>query len=226
MLAPIHRLTKDRIQWLSQHRCEAHRHSYLTHYACYMKEAAGKPERVGHYDIEASNLDADFGIMLSWAIMDNASGKIYSDTLRPEDIRKARAGDEDRRLLTTFIAAAAKFDRLVGFYSSCFDSPFLRTRALSMGLDYFPDRSVKHTDLYFQMRGKLKMSSKRLENMCRVILGKTDKTRIENRFWRGGARGDRKSLAYILDHNIKDVKDLRKLYQRVLPYMKLNAGVL
>jgi len=175
-------------------------------------------ERLGFLDIEASNLDADFGIILSYCILDADSRKIYENTIHPDDIAKARAGDEDKMLVTQLIQDMGRFTRLVGYYSSRFDIPYIRARALMTGVPFPEYGSLMHVDLYYVIRNRFKLSSRRLENACRTLLGKTEKTRIENRFWRGGVRGDKESLAYILDHNRKDVLDLEKLYNKVIRF--------
>lgn len=105
-----------------------------------------------------------------------------------------------------------------GSHNTGFDLPFLRARAIVCKVDFPVYGSIKHTDLYYIIRNKIKISSRRLENACRVLLGHTQKTRIENAYWRGAVRGDKKSLDYVLDHNRKDVLDLEKLYEKVIAF--------
>ena len=142
MVAPVHRLKKDTIVWLGSHYCE-HGHTFLQHFACYK----GHEERIGFFDIETSNLVADFGIMLSYAILDGKTNTVLSSVLTPHDIKTANFGDEDRRLVSACITDLAKFDRIVTYYGSRFDVPFLRARALSTGLDFPNYGTLKHTDL-------------------------------------------------------------------------------
>jgi uncharacterized protein YprB with RNaseH-like and TPR domain len=215
MAPPIHRMKKDQIVWLASHFCK-HGHTYLQHYSCYK----GHKERVGFFDIESSNLVADFGVMLSYSIKDGDSKQILCSVLTPQDISKAKFGEEDKRLVSQCIKDLGKFDRIVTYFGSRFDVPFLRARALSMDLEFPNYGTLKHTDLYFIIRGRVALSSKRLENACRVLLGHTDKTRIDSKYWRAGVRGDKKSLSYILDHNKHDVLDLEKLYQKMIHFSK------
>lgn len=215
---PIHRLKKTEIVWLANHRCK-HRHTYLDHYACYLEENPDT-ERIGFLDIEASNLKADFGIILSYAIKDGGSDKIYEGVLTPKDIKKAKAGDEDRRVVADLIRDLGNFDRVVTYYGTGFDIPFIRTRAVSMGIDFPVFGLISHTDLYYVVRNRFNLSSKRLENACRVLLGETDKTRVDAKYWRGGVRGEQASLDYIQEHNRYDVLDLEKLYRKIIGYAK------
>lgn len=220
MPAPIHKLKKDQIVELSKHYCR-HHHTYLEHYQCWIEDASPTfEERIGYFDLECSNLKADFGIILCYCILDSKTGKIDESVLTSADIQREKAGNEDRRLIQQFVVDIEKYDRLVGFYSTNFDGPFVRTRALMTGVKFPAYGEILHTDAYYIAKSKLCLSSKRLENCCRCIVGKTDKTRIENAYWRGGVRGDAKSLAYVLDHCQKDVVDLAKFYNKIREFTK------
>jgi uncharacterized protein YprB with RNaseH-like and TPR domain len=61
-----------------------------------------------------------------------------------------------------------------------------------------------------------------LENVCRVILKKTNKTHIENKYWLNALKGDKESLNYILEHNKFDVVDLEKVYHKLIDYASLS----
>lgn len=213
---PVHRLKKNELVWLATHYCQ-HGHTFLEHYGCYIPD---EHERIGFLDIEASNLDADFGIILSYCIKDADSDCIYESVLTRNDIDRAAAGDEDKRVVRELIGDLGEFDRVVTYYGKRFDVPYIRTRALATGVEFPNYGSLIHTDLYFVVRHRFKMSSNRLENACRVLLGKTDKTRIEAKYWRAAARGDEQSLQYVLDHNRKDVLDLEKLYDKVVDFSR------
>lgn len=56
----------------------------------------------------------------------------------------------------------------------------------------------------------------------RALTGSTEKTHIDYRYWIGGVRGDKKSLAYILDHNEKDVIELEKIWLKLRDYVRKN----
>jgi uncharacterized protein YprB with RNaseH-like and TPR domain len=212
---PLHRLKKQELVWLSTHKCE-HGHTFLSHYACY------KPtnDRLGFLDIETSNLSADFGIILSYCIKKADSKEILYETLELEDIAKFGPGKEDKRVVEKLVKDLEGFDKVVTYYGSKFDMPFIRTRALINNIDFPAYGTLAHRDLYYTLRFKFKLSSNRLENGCRVLLGKTNKTRIDSKYWLGGMRGDAKSLQYILEHNKYDVIDLEKLYNKVEGYAR------
>lgn len=221
MKAPVHRLNKQEIVWLASNTCKAHRHSYLDHYNCYVKEVPER-EKTGILDIESSNLKADYGIVLTWAIKPLGSDEIERGVISVDDIKKGRNGDEDRRIVRDLIDSIQKYDKLVGYYSKRFDLPFIRTRALHMDLDFPFFGTIKHIDVYDLVRNKFNMSRKTQENSCRVLLRETEKNHVDGRLWRDAARGDSKALEYVLEHNLRDVRDLEKLYLKVRDFSRRN----
>ncbi len=213
----LHALKKGDFIWMGMHKCRKHGHSYLEHYSCYEKEVKESPERIGFLDIETSNLDADFGIILSWAIKEKG-GKIASSVITKEELLKS----EDKEIVKRLIKEMQNYDRLITWYGCRFDMPFIRSRAVALGLDYPGFGAIKHQDIYFISRNKLKLSSNRLENVARVVLGKTNKTRVDGKYWRAALRGDKKSIGYILKHNLLDVIDLERVYDKIIPFVKIN----
>lgn len=218
-LAPVHRLTKAEILWLASHTCHAHRHSYLSHYACYAKERPER-DRTAIIDLETSNLKADYGILLTYCIKPVGSDVILKGVISKADIKKGRKGDEDRRIVTDCIADMAKFDKVVGYYSKRFDLPYLRARAVNMGIDFPFYGSIQHIDVFDIVKNRFCMSRKSQEVACRFLLGHTDKTHFDGSIWRDAARGDQKALKQVLDHNIYDVQDLEKLWVVVREYAR------
>jgi len=216
--APVHRLTKREIIWLASHTCTDHRHSYLSHYACYHKDQPRR-DRTAIIDIETSNLDADYGIVLTWAIKPLGERTI-SGVINYVDIAKGRRGDEDRRVVTECIAEMANFDKIIGYYSKRFDLPYLRARALHMGLDFPFYGTIQHVDVFDIVKNRFKISRRRQEVACRFLLGHTDKTHFDGSVWRDAARGNKKAIAKVLDHNIKDVTDLEALYLKVRDFAR------
>lgn len=224
MPAPVHRLRKDEIVMLAKKHCKRHGHTYLEHYECYLKEVPqAEPERLGFFDIEASNLDADYGQCLCWCIKEGGSDKIHEARLSLADVE---AGIEDKRIIQECVDTFGKFDRIVTYYGTGFDLPFVRARALITGVPFPAYGSLKHRDLYYLIRNKFKLSSRRLENACRQLLGSTEKTRIDAKYWRQAVRGEKKSIDYIIDHCRKDVLDLERLYVKTEQFQKMNATMI
>jgi uncharacterized protein YprB with RNaseH-like and TPR domain len=161
--------------------------------------------------------------MLSYCIKDGASDKIYSDVIRKSDLGNEF---EDKRLVQNCIRDLGRFDRIVTFYGTRFDIPFVRTRAVHAGIDFPNYGTLVHTDLYFIIRNRFRLRRNGLESACRTLLNKTDKTHINEKVWRKAGRGDAKALAYVLEHNKFDVLDTEKLYNKVTNYfMRRDTSV-
>ena len=174
------------------------------------------PERVGFLDIETSNLKANFGIVLCWCILDD-EGNLYEDWMTKKDVI---SGDEDSRVVETCIETMLLFDRVVGHYSTYFDIPFLRTRALIHGLDFPKTGELYHTDTWKMARKSLCLHSNRQAVVAESLYGSTVKTRISHPDWRKAMLGNAESMAEVLDHCEADVEDLKKNYDTLLPFCK------
>lgn len=216
MIAPVHRLKKDQIIWLANHKCK-HGHTYLEHYNCYLKEWPSQP-LVGFFDIENSwaNFKADACIMLSYAIKVQGKDIVLGRGITREELLSK---DEDRQLVRECVADFSKFDLIYGFYSTKHDVPFLRTRAIIHNIPFPKYGTIKHKDIWYTLRSKFKFTSNRLDWACEQILGASRKTKGSPEIWRRAQQGNQKALDYIADHNVRDVEELEKLTDKVIEYM-------
>lgn len=210
----VARIPKAELIRMSKWRCK-HGETGLSHYRCWLKEHPDA-ERIGFWDIETTNLKANYGIMLCYAIADANSDKVYTGCITKGQLKTCL----DEKIVKDCIRDLRKFDRVIGYYSSRFDGPFLRTRALSLGVDFPEYGELLHNDLYYVVRNKLSLHSNRLEHACKALFGQTEKTKIEPNYWVKALMGDAESLAYIHDHCIHDVLELKKLYNRLHVFQK------
>jgi len=214
-MAALHRLRKDELIWRATHRC-AHHHTYLDHPECYRRDHPDQ-ERVGFLDIETTGLDAGFGIVLCWAIKLAGQADILHDVITLRDIQRGKAGDEDERIVRSCIKALGGLGRVITHYGGNFrfDLPFLRTRAVALKLPFPTYGMIKQEDTYAILRAKFKLPRNRLETACRVLFGETEKTHLDPVVWRRAGRGDKQALAYVLKHNLADVRDLERVYNAI-----------
>ena len=210
----------DEIRKAAAYRCK-HGHTGIEHFDGYLRDTDQyTAPRVGFLDLETSNLDATFGIILTYAIRDQATGSILCDSINKMDIGMFSPDKSDVRLVKNLVEDIQKFDRLVTYYGKRFDIPFIRTRALIDGVDFPYFGSIKHDDVYFWAKYKLKLNSNRLEVVARTLFGDTEKNHIEYKYWVGGTRGDEESLEYILDHNVRDVNELERDYNALVDFAR------
>ena len=214
MLAPVARLKKSEIIWLSKHRCK-HRHTYLQHYECYLNE---NPQnlRIGFFDTENSALDAEWGIMLCYCIKERGRGIIHNVI----DKKDLLSSTEDKKLVRQCVEDLKGFDRIITYYGTGYDFPFVRTRAALHNIPFMSFGELWHDDVYYIIKSKFKLQRNRQENACRTILGRTLKTHVKPKIWRKALQGNKDSLNWILDHCKRDVKDLEKLHNKVITYKK------
>ena len=84
----------------------------------------------------------------------------------------------------------SNFGRLVGHFSSLFDLPFIRTRAVICGVEYPTYGVYTQTDTWRILKNKFKLSRNSLENSCRKLLGQTRKDHLSMAIKHGALRGE------------------------------------
>lgn len=222
---PVHRLKKAEFVWLGSHKCR-HGHNYLEHYNCFLQENPNMEEKVGFMDIETSNLDANFGIILTYCIKDSQSPKIYFGHITPEDIKKYPADKIDKRVVKDLTRDIQLFDRIVTHYGRRFDIPFIRTRALVVGIEFPYFGSISNDDTWLIARRKLKLNSNRQDTVDRTLFGNTNKTRVCSKYWIAALQGNKRALNYILDHNKRDVIALERVWNKLKDFVsKTNCSI-
>ena len=221
MKAPLAQMKKSEILALYRYKCK-HGHNGISHYNCYRRESK-EPEKIGFLDIETSNLKANFGIILSYCILIGGTKEIIKNVITKKELQD---GEMDKRLVRDCISDITKFDRIIGHYSSRFDVPFVRTRAIIHGLDFPAYGELVQTDTWRMAKNSLALHSNRQDVLAESLLGKTLKTRIKQKHWIKALQGDKEALAYVLDHNENDVKDLEKNYNKLVRYnRKSNTSI-
>lgn len=194
-------------------RCK-HGHKYFAHPACWRKEQ-GRGLKIGILDIEASNLKANFGIILTYCIKVYDKNKIYECIIKEEDLRN---GTFDKNICKQLIKDMLKFDLIIGYYSTKYDIPFIRSRCLFHKLNFPIYKTVNHKDLYYMVRRLLALHRNSLE-VATKFLGIKGKNHVIGQEWNQAVMcsGEKfeKAIAYIIDHNRKDVIITEKLYKRL-----------
>lgn len=172
--------------------------------------------KIGHLDIETSNLVGNAGFMLSWSIKVTGD-KLYSDCIKGEEIRDATTFD--KRLCESLVAVLKTLDVVTTYWGTGFDIPFIRTRCLGWGLDFPRYGSIAHLDMFYAVRSLLKLHRKSLDATC-AFFGIEGKTHLNMEIWFKARVGHEESLAYVLEHNQGDVDILEKLWLKLEPYRK------
>ena len=210
-------MTKTEILKYSRLMCE-HGHPMISHPAC-LSKAVHFEERVGYLDIETSNFNAAFGIVVSWCIKEDG-GRIYEGVLSKADFED-KQGYYDKRIIQSCIDTMRGFDRIVVYWGTNkrFDIPFLRTRAAMMGVDFPFFQELIVNDLYDIVKNKFKFGRNSLAAACLGLGISAKETPIYPELWVKSIVGrDKKAIAHILQHNREDVISTEKLWHRIMNF--------
>lgn len=168
------------------------------------------------FDIEASNLSGDFGIVLCVGFKTVGEG-------RPEvlDILDYVGADNDlikaeRRLLKDVSERLLAADVWLTHYGTFYDIPFINTRLLYHHLPILPPNHA-HIDTWKVSRNRLKLRNNRLKTISEFLGTEEEKNAIRPEQWIRALGGHRQSMAYIVEHCRRDVVVLEEAYQRLRP---------
>ena len=209
-----HALKKSELIDLMTKRCR-HGHSYLEHPSCWYKEGEKQP-KVGYLDIETSNLKANYGMILTYVIKTQGKKEYLTNVIKRKDILARRF---DKAVVKQLVEDMSGFDCLIGYFSSRFDMPFIRTRAMIHNIPFPAYGHIQHKDVYYMVKFKMCLNSNRLE-VATNTLGIAGKNHVIGPEWTMAGTGDAKALKYVLDHNIRDCDILEELHMRLEPFIR------
>lgn len=170
-------------------------------------------------DIEASNLNANFGIMLCFGY--KWLGDKNVTIIGVDDFPSFKKDKSD----DSGVARAARdvileADLVVAHYGDWgrFDLPFINARMLAAGLAPLPT-TIPYVDTWRAARKYLKLNSNRLGTVAEHLGVEEEKTAIKQREWVRAMGGDKKALKYVKHHCVLDVQILEKVYLKLRPLM-------
>lgn len=175
--------------------------------------------KVLFFDIEATNLSANFGFMLcfgyKWAGQKNPT--IISIRDFPDAFKKDCT--TDKHVVEAAKGVMDQADMVVSWYGQRYDVPFIQTRLLAHNLK--PLLPVPHVDGWRIAKYQLKFNSNRLDTVQRSIPNSHhSKTPIENRHWVRAAAGHIPSIKYVEKHCRADIQVLEEVYNQLRPFAK------
>ncbi len=179
------------------------------------------PLRVTAWDIEASNLAADFGIVLCVGFKDvgtRARPLVISlyDYFTENDKDLIRA---ERRMLKDVYARLMDSDTWLTHYGVRYDAPFVNSRLMYHGMKTLPP-SFPHIDTWRVSKYQLKLRNNRLATIQQHLQLEDEKNAIRPEQWIRCLSGHAPSMNYIIDHCRRDVLVLEQAYLRLRPLVK------
>ncbi len=168
------------------------------------------------FDIETTNLTADFSILLCACIKPFGKEPI---TFRADDYPSwAKTRSDDSAIVADIAKELGRHSIVVTHYGSRFDLPYMRTKMTRYGMP--PLAPMFGVDTFNIAKKNYCMSRRRLANLASYFqLG--HKEGVEGNLWvRAGLNGDRESMDAIVEHCKIDVAVLEKLAQVSFPYLQ------
>lgn len=165
------------------------------------------------FDIEASNLSANFGYMLcaSYKYLDR--DKIHTIKISDYPLFK-RDCTNDYEVAKRIGEVLTDADGWIGHYSRKYDEPFINTRLIYHGLPILPSMGQAHIDTWRICRYKLKLNSNRLASAA-AFFGLEEKTALSGPIWIKAQAGHKPSLKYVYEHCRQDVLVLEQVYKKI-----------
>lgn len=221
MKIPIRRLLKRDVVWLAEHRCEAHGKDFLGHYTCFVRESPDTSplkEKIGVFDLESTGLVANWSHMLCWCMKDRDTGEITHDLITTKEARDKN----DKRLIKSAVNEIKKYDRIIGWYSSRFDIPYVRSKAIYHKIEFPAYKDLYHTDLYYACRSKMRLHSNRLQSFCEYLGIPAKGHRMTPELNMACGRGDKEALEVVLLHCREDVDSTLSAFEVLLKHMLIG----
>jgi len=168
------------------------------------------------FDIETSNLDADFSVMLSAVIKPYGQAPLVYRADKYPEWNACRSNDKG--IVTDVANELAKHAIVITHYGQKFDIPFLRAKMRKHRLPFLPP--MFGIDTWRIAKNNFKVSSRRLANLSSYF-GIGTKDSVDGSIWMAAAyNGDTEALNHIVEHNIVDCQVLENLACLSFPFLK------
>lgn len=198
-----------------------------------------KINRIGYVDIEATNLKAPVGHVLTIVnhVRDVSSRDQIIDTRKYvitkkeiDDAVKDREFNPDKRIITEFFEDIDDIDLLIGHWfhgMKRFDMPFLRGRASLMGiLDLVPTYgNVRYGDTWRQGKTTVSSLGWGLDALGHIVGAPVEKTKLSGFDWWLASHGDKKAIEYVLKHNIIDCQLTYRVHKSLERFNSIPGGL-
>jgi len=168
------------------------------------------------FDIETSNLKADFSIVLSAVIKPFGEEPIV---FRGDDYPSwANNRADDCAIVFDITQELSKYAIVITHYGSKFDLPYLRAKMVNLQLPMLPP--MFGIDTWRIAKFNFAVSSRRLAALG-AYFGIGDKSAVDGTLWNQAAySGSKEALDEIVAHNIQDCVLLEKLAAMSFGYLK------
>lgn len=187
-------------------------------------EMKTKSPRILYYDIETTNLGADFGVILMFGYQwsDEEETKIISMADHLNKVKKLEPYEADLVIIDEIIALMEQADVRIGHYSKRFDSKFVQTRAAFHGRP--PILEAPEVDTWEIARRAFKLQSNRMANIAEYFGLDEQKSKLPKRTWYNANHYQEQALKDMEQYCMQDVRTQKAMTERIMPYAKNLPG--
>lgn len=177
--------------------------------------------KIATFDLETSDLKANFGIVLCGSVKYLDNDEVI--TFRGDEYTTwHRDRYNDKALVVDIVDALREANILVAHNGVNFDLRYLNTRLIGWGLRPIPRKMV--IDPCLVARKTLRLHSNSLDAMATWLGAQDQKTAVTPEIWRKATLSldpveNRFAMDYIVDHCERDVRMLEEVYQKVTPLL-------
>jgi uncharacterized protein YprB with RNaseH-like and TPR domain len=169
------------------------------------------------FDIEASNLSADFGIVLCVGFKEVGSTK-GAEILSIRNYPGKDIIAQEKKLLKDVSTRLMDSDVWIAHFGRWYDTVFINTRLLYHNLPVLPP-NFPLIDTWRICRNHMKLRNNRLKTLEEFLRLDNTKNAIKPEQWLKALGGHNSSLRYIEEHCRRDVEVLVEAYERIRPLM-------
>lgn len=170
--------------------------------------------RILSWDIEASNLSADFGIVLCVGFKEVGRGKAEVYNILDYPMRHGDLIEAEKHLLVAVSKRLLDCDVWLTHFGTWYDINFVNTRLLYHKLPTIPS-NFAHIDTWKVAKNRLKLRNNRLVTIQEFLGLRAKKNAIKPEQWLRALGGHRASMDYIVEHCRRDVVVLEQTYLRL-----------
>lgn len=183
------------------------------------------PAKILIYDIEVSDLDADWGwticIGYKWLHEPEATVIAVNDFKGwKKDILN------DSNVWTEFMKVYNQADLTVGYFNSGFDRPYMYAKLLKHRLPI--PANMPNVDLFFIAKSNMKLRRKSMDNVTRFLDLQDEsvkKTPVGGELWQRARIGDETGIASVVEHCRADIYLTERLYLMFRPLIRTHPRV-
>ena len=177
-----------------------------------------KAPRFDCFDIEATNLKANFGHMLCVCFVPLHSQDVVVFRLDDKKYKPKKPYD-DSKLAEAVKEYMEDSFCWISWYGKMFDVPFINTRLLLADRD--PLQKRMHIDLlYYSRKPNLALHSSRLDAVAKTFNFADQKTDLNPAIWNAAQALEQDAMDYVVEHCIQDVKVLQEAFAILQPFIK------